>query len=197
MTGYLQQIKEGFLHLFRTAGLFKMVTLLLIFAAAIQITYEILDYSLAIQFGFKEKELGILFSIVSLLSAGSSLLSSRLEKKFGWIKVNLILILVFAISLIVSPLGGLLVGGTTIITRAFIMPIFNNVTSTLLNDNIDSQYRTTALSAFNMLKQLPYVLTALLIGKMTDLYSAATVAVILAILLTVLAIPQIILIKRK
>jgi hypothetical protein len=57
-----------------------------------------------------------------------------------------------------------------------------NLISQVINDHTDSQYRATTLSTFNLLSNLPYVLTAFIIGKTIDSFSALTFTYYLGIL---------------
>ena len=66
------------------------------------------------------------------------------------------------------------------------MAIFENLVSITINFNTKSEYRTTTLSTFNMIKNLPYVLTAYFIGRISDTISAKNTAVLLGISLFVL-----------
>lgn len=193
---YLLKIKDGTRHLFHRVNFRRMLILLITFGLFLTITEEILDYSLAIHFGFKEIDLGILFAVVYLFSSAASQLS-KATMRFDSFKTISILIILFIISLIVSPIAGIFVGGTMVILRNAILPIFNNIANVEINNNVASQYRTTALSTFSMVKNLLYVLGAFLIGKFTDLTSASTVAVFLAVLLLILIIPQLYLLVKN
>lgn len=85
-----------------------------------------------------------------------------------------------------------------VLMRYNLAPIFNNLTSVVINQHTESRYRATTISTFNMLKNLPYVLTAFFIGSLMDLISARTFAFYFGLtLLVILLIQKITLDKKK
>ena len=57
--------------------------------------------------------------------------------------------------------------------------------SILINKNVESKYRATTISSFNMLKNLPYLLTAYLLGALMDVITARYFALILGVILMI------------
>jgi len=127
---------------------------------------------LLVEFGFKPQGLGIIYSIIFILSAFSVQLTPWFKQKFGLRSGLVILGLVLATSLMVSPVVGLTLGGLTVLLRYNVAPIFNNLASIMINQRTESKYRATTISTFNMIKNLPYVLSAVFIGQLMDIMSA-------------------------
>ena len=63
------------------------------------------------------------------------------------------------------------------------MPSIENMISVKLNDNIESKYRATSLSAFSMIQGLPYALTIFAITYITDIIPSQYIAVIMGLVL--------------
>ena len=82
-----------------------------------------------------------------------------------------------------SPIAGLIIGGLSLILRSAVQTIIVNLTSVVINENVESKYRATALSSFNMFKNLPYVLSAYLLGSLMDTITARNFAFVLGVLL--------------
>jgi len=53
----------------------------------------------------------------------------------------------------------------------------------LINKNTKSKYRATTISTFNMIKNIPYLLFAYLIGSLSGTISARYTALVLGLLL--------------
>jgi hypothetical protein len=62
--------------------------------------------------------------------------------------------------------------------------------SIIINRHTESKYRATTISTFNMMRNLPYVITAFLIGTLADTFSAKTIAMYLGIFLLILLFTQ-------
>jgi hypothetical protein len=68
----------------------------------------------------------------------------------------------------------------------------------MINKQTESKYRATTISTFNMLKNLPYVLTAAFIGRLMDIISARHFAFYFGLaLLAVLLLQKLTLDKKK
>lgn len=141
------------------------------------------DSFLSFEFGFNDKQMGILWSAIFIISAFASQLTSHIKKLFGSNKSIIIVGLLIAVTFIISPYIGLIVGGLSLILRSSLLGIFGNLSSIQINNNTDFEYRATTLSTFNMIKNIPYVLTAYFIGGISDFISAKTVSLYLGIIL--------------
>jgi MFS family permease len=189
---FLKQSGQGLRELFKTGEIKRQTILLLSVGFFVIISAEMLDGFLGFEFGFNEIQMGILWSVIYVVCAVASQLTPLIRRIF---KGNLSIIIVgvfMAITFIVSPFVGLIAGGLTLALRSSLHSIFGNLYSIVINNNTESKYRATTLSTFNMIENIPYVLTAFFIGSLSDKLSAKTIALYLGILLIVLIFTQII-----
>src|SRR5690606_32758416 len=94
----------------------------------------------------------------------------------------------FSISIFISPFIGLYLGGLTILLREFFNSYPDTLATKILNGKVESNVRATTISAYYMVKGLPYALTAFFIGAFIDAYTASiSLVVLLFIFLAVLA----------
>lgn len=180
---YLSQTKAGLFELFSKIDVRRQTIVLLAFGFIAVISSEMVDSFLSFEFGFSDKQMGVLWSVIFIFSAIASQSTSFIKKTFGIDKSIVIVGFVTAFTYLLSPYAGLILGGLTLILRSSLQGIFGNLSSIAINHNTDSKYRSTTLSTFNMIKNVPYVLTAYFIGGISDSVSAKTVSFYLGLAL--------------
>ena len=174
--GFKTQTRQGIGQLFRSPVIKKQTIFLLLVGFFTVIVYEFMDDVLAVEFGFSAIGLGFLYTIINLISAGVSQLTPLAERKLGVNWGVWLLGVGIGLTLIISPYLGLLVGGLSIILRASMQSVYDGLTSLAINRTTESRYRATTLSTFNMLRNLPYMLSAYFIGSLVDQLSAVRIA---------------------
>jgi len=180
---YVMQTGKGLKQLFKSSEIKWQTLILLSIGLVTVISSEMVDSFLSFEFGFNDKQMGILWSAIFIISAFASQLTGHIKKLFGSNKSIIIVGLLTAVTFIISPYIGLIVGGLSLILRSSLQGIFGNLSSIQINNNTDSEYRATTLSTFNMIKNIPYVLTAYFIGGISDSISAKTVSLYLGVVL--------------
>lgn len=194
---FFQQTKYGFYELFKNTQIIKQTILLFSIGTVSVICFEMLNDFLAVEFTFKPTQLALLWSIFYVICALISHATPLLGKYISYKNQAILIGFLMAITLIVSPIGGIIVGGLSILFRASLQTLFNNVSSVLINQHVDPKYRTTTLSTFSLVQSLPYVFTAFLLGSLADTFSAIRIAFFLGlILLTFMAIQKLILLNK-
>lgn len=191
-TNFLKQNILGFKELFKSIDVKKQTILLLSIGFFVVIASEELDSFLGVEFGFNPVQLGILWSAMYIVSALASQLTPLINKVF---RKNLLIIfigLLMAITFLISPIVGLAIGGLSLALRLSLQGIFWNLTSITINNNTESKFRATTLSTFNMIKNVPYVLTAFFIGSLADRFSAKKIALYLGVILIAFILFQLI-----
>jgi len=186
---FLHQTQQGFRQLFSSKYLKKQTWLLLSITGILVIADEMGESFLGVEFGFKESQIGIFFAIIYLVAAIVSQLTPRLSK-FNPIKIIVILSLLTVMTFLISPFIGLVLGGLTLVIRQSLATTINNLTSVVINQNTESKYRATTISSFNMIKNLPYLMTAYFIGSLMDLYSAKIVAAFMGLTILIFLLLQ-------
>lgn len=183
LKSFFIQTMQGFGELTKTIDISNQTILLISIGAIVVIADEMLNGFLAVEFGFNEQLAGVFWSTVYVISSIISQLTPGFVKYFDENKSILISGIMIGITFVISPYLGLFLGGISLLVRSSFQVTFFNLASILINKNTESKYRATTLSTFNMLKNIPYVLFAFLIGSMADKYSAKVIAFWLGIVL--------------
>ena len=100
--------------------------------------------------------------------------------------------MIVLVTFIITPALGMILGGISIIIRNSAQAVYDNLASTIVNENTESKYRATTLSTFNMIRNLPYVLSAYFIGVVMDVLTAKTFVMMMGIFLGIYLVHQII-----
>lgn len=187
---FVLQTKHGIHELFKAPNIQSQSLLLISVGLIIVIADEMLNNFLGVEFGFSPVQLSILWPAIYVLSAFAAQTSPIFIQKFKERSTLIIVGLLMAVSFMVSPYVGMIIGGLSLLFRSSLQSVYNSVGSVIINENTESKYRATTISTFNMFKNIPYVLTAYFFGSLADSYSAKLIAFILGIILFVLVIFQ-------
>jgi MFS family permease len=196
---YLKQNIKGINHLFRNIKVRNIVIPSLIVASVILILREGLDDILLLDYGFLDRqvELGYISAAYSFIAAFSTYFLPRIFEKVDQNRLYIVYLVLTTLTLLISPLVTLYFGLSVILIRIMIMPSIENMISVKLNDNIESKYRATSLSAFSMTQGLPYALTIFAITYITDIIPSQYIAVIMGLVLLGMSVYLTKTIKRK
>lgn len=200
LTSFFQQTKNGFNELFKSTKVIEQTLLLVATGAISVICLQMLNDFLGVEFGFKPTQLAIYWSFLYILCAGISYITPYFTRFMSYKTIAIVVGIIISGSLIVSPflgVGAIILGGLSIGVRALAQTIYENVSSVLINQNTQSQYRTTTLSTFNLLKNIPYVLSAFSIGFLADKITSIRLACVLGVVLLSIIILQIVFYSRK
>lgn len=171
---YLKQNREGIKQLFRSKNITQQSLLLISTSSFLVIVWEVLDSIIAVDYGLTEKQLGIFWAVTFVIASVSSQLTPRIVKLLPQLRSIAVFSLIIATSYIIYPLLSVIVGLLGIILRNAAQPIIDTIGSNQINANTESKYRATTLSAFQMLKKIPYVFTAYFLGRAMDIISIKT-----------------------
>lgn len=182
---YVLQTKQGIKQLTKSIDIRNQTILLLSIGAIVVIFEEMLNDFLGVEFGFKERSMSITWAAIYVISALASQAVPWFKKSFGGKTAFLISGGIIGLTLLVSPMLGLILGGISLLVRSSFQSIYVGLTSIAINDTTESKYRATTLSTFNMMKNIPYVLSAYFVGSLADTYSAKNIAFALGVLLLI------------
>lgn len=183
---FLKQTRSGFHQLFKDNFVIEQTILLLSTGGIIVICDEMLNSFLGVEFKFSPSQLAILWAAIYLVAAVASHYTPYLKKLTSYKNVAVLVGILIAVSLMVSPVLGMILGGLTLVLRSSLQAVYGNVSSVLINETTESQYRATTLSTFNLMKNIPYVASAFFIGSLADHFSAINIAFFLGMILLVL-----------
>lgn len=187
---FVKQTMQGFRQLTKSVDVKRQTTLLLTIGVFVVIADEMFDGFLGVEFGFLEQQLGLLFSVIYLVAAATSRLTPVLIKRLGHNRSIFLAGIFSSLTFLVSPLLGIVTGGTILILRNVLFTQLNNLSSIAINDATESKFRATTISTFNMMKNIPYALFAFVLGSLADQLSARNLTMILGIVLIVMMIFQ-------
>ena len=190
LSNFIRQTRQGLLQLTKSTDIKKQTIMLLSIGFFVVIVDEMLNSFLGFEFGFGAKQLGMLTAVIYLISAAATQLTPWIRHKFGDNYSNFVVGGLIAISLIISPIIGIIVGGITLAFRSSLQAIFGSMASVTINNNSESKYRATTISTFNMIKNIPYVLSAFFLGSLADQISARWLAAGLGAALLIMLVPQ-------
>lgn len=185
---FVRQNAEGFRQLFASKKLTFMALALLIPGAFMIATENVLNDATAVELGFNSVQLGIFATILYLVGVVVSEKTDWFISKLSPIWLYGGTIVVYATTLLLMPKATFIAGALLLLTRYGVQTFFGNYESVRINAVIDSRYRATTLSTFSLIRNIPYVLTATLIGTLMNVYTAKLFSMYFAlILLTTLA----------
>ncbi|MBP9815748.1 MFS transporter [Candidatus Woesebacteria bacterium] len=184
-SAYKKQLFSGFGQLFSVKKIKKRVLFLLCLGILFVVSYEAVSDIVLVEFGYTAKEIGILMSIIFLVSAAASQFTPYISRRFGSMPSVVSLAMIGYSTYIVTPILTKFLAGFSNIVRASSGGCYNNVVSSVLNKNIDSRYRATTISTFYMLERIPYLILAYPLGVIMDKYSAVSFGFGLGMIMTV------------
>jgi MFS family permease len=187
---FIKQNQNGFTQLFTNKDIRKQTLLLLSIGVIVTICDEMLNSFLSVEFGFKSQFNGIFWGVVFAVTSLLTQLTPLIYSKLGKTKALVLSGGIIGISMIVSPFGGLIIGGVSLFLRSVFFSIFVGLTSIVINEHTESKYRVTTISTFNMIKNIPYVMSAFFFGRLSDLISAKTSTFYLGLILLILIVLQ-------
>lgn len=183
-TFFIQNV-QGFKQLFRKNETRKTVIGILLIGIITMIVYEGYNDIIAMEVGFNPQQLGIMTTIVSIFGAISMYFLVRWTEKYSNRTVLTICASIFALTLLIAPISGIVLGGFGLIIRYILDPLINNEFSDTINKEIESKHRATSISTFNMIRYIPYAILILLLGYISDIISPLWVSAILGGILIV------------
>jgi len=165
---YLKQNLEGFKQLFLPKLKPFVVFIFLILGVNYVYDWGYIKPAIAISFNFNSMSMGLVFATGSLLAAILINFLPALKKKISDYQGMVILNLLSIFSLFLFSQDLKYWGALPIILMFIIGNFAGTWITIVINQHIESKYRSTTLSTVAMFLKIPYVLTAFLIGGLID-----------------------------
>jgi MFS family permease len=170
LKNYLQQNLDGVKHIFEN----KMIRSISFFSFIITfITYAALWYlyepRLAVA-GFNPELMGLLVAGTYIIRAIGTKLVPVLDKKLKKSQIPIFLAILQSIGSFLSFIPGKIGAITSVYSRKFADGFRNPIVATLQNEQIESKYRATSLSAISLFTNLLIGLAGPIIGLLNDRY---------------------------
>lgn len=190
LSNFIKQLPTGFHQLVKSEKIINQTILLVSIGLVTIICSESLHDFMVVELGYKPAQLGIFFSVLYILAALANQLTQHIKRYVSYIHFMYIVGFVIALSLIISPILGIVLGSVVLTLRMCLQNLSGTISTIIINDNTDSKYRATTLSTFNLIKNIPYVLMAYGVGSLAQSFSALRLAMYLGIFLFVLVVIQ-------
>jgi len=186
---YLKQLSVGFRELTQT-GLRRFLGFFFILVGVYYLySWGFIRPAIATSFGFYAKEQGIILPLLTLYGALIVRTVPYFKKKLSDISGLVILSIIMALGFLISSFPVGYYGLIAMVLIATAGKLSSPWISIIVNKKIESKYRATTLSTVALMTKIPYVLIAVMAGKMVEesnlnLFnmSTATVIIIIAIL---------------
>lgn len=182
---YMSQTLSGFRELFKTRRTALLVVFLLFGTLGYYTASEFLGVSQGKAFGLSATQVSLLFTGGYVVSAILAQFFAKLQNRFSHVGIAVTAGSFMLLSYLAAALVTPLVGMTLIMGRISSSSTFSNIRSVLLNKEISSKNRATALSTFSLLYTLPYTIIVFFGGKIIDATSVNTFATFFGFFLTV------------
>ena len=196
---YIKQTKTGLKTLFNRQHplLLKQNILLILMNMIIVMNWHsLMDIQLVDQ-GWDGQALGLITAAMYLLASVLSQSSKWLSHKHHSWTISLGSSVLVAVSMILIPRLGMILGTGIIMLRNGLTEIFSNAANQHINSVTESKYRATTLSTYNMLSNIFYVVAAYFMGQLMDAYSVNGVVATLGLALLVITLLAPVVVGRK
>jgi len=180
---YVKQMGEGAQQLF-SKGNVRTTSVIIITLTMITVMNgnSFIDIQLA-GLGWDPALLGFWTAIIFFTSAGISLLTPHIARKWGSLGAVFLSALGIAVTMILIPWMGMLPATLLLVLRNGTLEIFGNNASAIIHAQTESKYRATTISTYSLLSQIPYVLLIVPLGSLMDLWSVHTTVLCFGVLL--------------
>jgi MFS family permease len=191
---FITQQSEGIKVLTGNQLRMYLPVLLVIIGTLIIFNWGILRGFVALEYGFNGSEQSIIFGALTFIVGLAGLLLPHLISKSSDYSVTLLFSALSAAGFLMSGLflTNKLWGLLLLLIISIAGGLVNTMSLKIVNDEVSSRYRATALSALSIVTKIPYIMTAFLIGSMadanrlTDVTRAIAIISFIAIIATIL-----------
>lgn len=193
MKNYVKQLGSGFTALWQPRLRYLLPALLGLPGIYFLFSWGLVQPAIAIQFGFLADAQALIQAGLGAVSALILVLMPRLRRQLGDVWGLVVVGLVLGIGFVGAalPLGfyGIVVIALIRFAGTFIQPW----ATIIVNEHVQSDIRSTTLSTLALIVRLPYIVGAIIAGRMVEagsfwLFNAAIAAIVLVLLVWTLAL---------
>ncbi len=188
LKNYIKQTKDGFKQLFKTEYIRDFSIYYMLVGGITWYFMYFLGQAFTTEIGFTEIERSWLFTGVYIL--GELIMFSLIKKKKLTRKIVYIM---FPVAMIIGFLPGYWVSKFWAVVIVFFAQIIGSARFTILdqysNQEFESKYRATAISALNMAVSLVFVVVTTVAGKFIEEYGTRTIMTALGVLTIIVVLP--------
>jgi MFS family permease len=197
LQSYLIHLKEGTKTLFNHK-LRNYLGPLLAFVMFVKLYEGLVRQSTAAYFGYTGETFGYLFALVSIPAIYLSFKFGRIREKLADKPLILLNLFGFMLSFFVASLtNNLYVGAGYFLAMNIIRNMVGPLTSSLINDRIDSKHRATTLSTLALFSQIPYIILVVGFAFMTEAANLPILLLIYALVSLLVLIYSAVFVKNR
>jgi MFS family permease len=197
LQSYLIHLKEGTKTLFNHK-LRNYLVPLLAFVMFVKLYEGLVRQSTAAYFGYTGETFGYLFALVSIPAIYLSFKFGRIREKLADKPLILFNLFGFMLSFFVASLtNNLYVGAGYFLVMNIIRNMVGPLTSSLINDRIDSKHRATTLSTLALFSQIPYIILVVGFAFMTEAANLPMLLLIYALVSLLVLIYSAVFVKNR
>lgn len=186
LKAYLWQLLVGFQLLIRPPLLRILPLILALMGGFFLFAYGLIQPAIALSFGFDADAQAITQAILSITAAGVIASLPWMRRRLSDYRILLILAVLLFLGFLGSALPLGYAGFGVLLVMYIAGGLSTPVISLIVNREIESKDRTTTLSTVSLMSKIPYVLTAIIAGRMIEdgtfaLFNVGVAALILGL----------------
>lgn len=196
LKSFIRQTRMGFSQLL--APTMRWTFLLLLTYGIFQtFAWEMLDDMSVVAYGYSAAGIGVLYSLLTYLTVPFGLLYHWVQERIAKVWLLVLGIGVLGLNYLFSPWIGVYVWTSLFVLRMIYSPIKEATITHLINSQTASQVRATTISTYELVRKIPYLLIAGMIGGWVDHWGVKWVAFGFAAALVGLTLPQLVFLGLK
>lgn len=191
LPAFMRQTRQGFSQLLAPAMQYIFV-MILTYGVFQTFAWELLDDMAVVAYGYNAAQIGVLYSVLMFLTVPFGFLYHWAQQRFSKVALLFAGIGVLVLNYLFSPVIGVYAWTALFLIRVVYSPIMEAAITHLINTHTDSKVRATTISTYELVRKIPYLLLAGMIGGWVDLWGVKWVAFGFAALLGLLTLPQLV-----
>lgn len=199
LKNYLIQTKIGFKQIFKSRYMRRLTLFYTVVGGLTWSCINYFNYAFLYEIGFNTQEQSVVFAIIYVIASLAVLYLVKIfdKNKLNRVQIYLFFPIVIFIFFSLAGFANKLLGALIIFFLLFTAMARYSLLDRMANQEFESKYRATAVSALNMLVSLFYVVIIAISGLLQDTYSTKIVMSGLGILSIFFTLPTAILLIQE
>ncbi len=182
---FLRQTVKGVKHLF-SSKLSRIVWLLLLAGSFTVVAYEILDDVAVIEWGYDATGISILYTVTMVLTVPLSLNYDKISRKINPEILIILETVLLGLNYVFGKKISLVLWSVLFLVRVVTWVIQKMAVTEIINESVSSKIRTTTLSSYELLINIPFMLFGVVIGDYLKLLGGIGFGLYFSVILLIL-----------